>query len=370
MKNNKIMIIANDTTYTYNLRKELLEEFIKKGNDVIVVATKDKYAEEIKGMGIMIINIDIFRHGTNPCSDLIFFFRILWVLMNNKPNIVFTFNIKPNIYGGIACNLLNLPFIPNITGLGGALVNDGIIKMITKLLYKFGILGVNEVLFQNQDNKNYFMSEKIIGKQKESYTLPGSGINLDKINFNDYPKDEVVIKFLTVCRIMKDKGVDELLNSIKHIKKIFGSKVEFYIAGSYDDLTYKTIFEEMVHTNYMTYLGQVNNVPKLMKDFHCIIHPSYHEGISNVLLEAGAIGRPVIASDIPGCRETFIDGESGFAVKVRDSNDLISKIEQFINLPYETKKEMGKINRAHVEKNFDRKIVVKKYIECIEKYAK
>lgn len=206
-------------------------------------------------------------------------------------------------------------------------------------------------------------------KTKDNVILPGSGINLDKFKCSVYPETESVISFIMISRIMKDKGIEEYLNAVENIKLRYPN-TEFNLVGEYDDISYKSRIETLDNKDIINYLGYRKDIPKLIEKSHCLIHPSYHEGLSNVLLETGATGRPVIASDIPGCKETFIDGESGFAVKVKDSDDLISKIEQFINLPYETKKQMGKANREHVEKNFDRKIVVEKYIESIEKYAK
>lgn len=367
--NKKIMIVANDTSYIYKLRKDILEKILIEGYNLVVVSSKANYVSEIEDLGIKIIDLNISRHGKNPFSDLVLYKKIRTILRDEQPNIVFTYNIKPNVYFGRACRIYKIPFVPNITGLGGALLNPGLVKKISTLLYKVGMKGASTVFFQNEFNKDFFINNGIISKSKDYTILPGSGINLEKNVYKNYPIDDSKIIFITIARIMKDKGISELLDAAVSIKQKY-LNVEFQLVGDYDDIGYKDRIEKLDKDGIIMYLGHRKDVNRLIERSYCMIHPSYHEGLSNVLLEAGATGRPVIASDVPGCKETFVDGKTGLSVKPCDSNDLIRKIEEFISIPYEKKVEMGKANRSYVEKNFDRRIVVEKYLECIEKFAK
>lgn len=374
----KILILANSSKGLFNFRRELLDELRNPGiyidsvehdpYDILICVPDSTNNENFKSLGCQVKNISVDRRGKNPLKDFKLIKNYKKIIYNYKPDVVLTYTIKPNIYGGIAAKKFKVPYIVNITGLGAGIHRNNFTSNIIKILYKKGVKGASEIFLQNKSDFRFF--KKNIIEEANYNLIPGSGINFDRFVYKKYPLEDEPIKFITIGRILKDKGFDELLESIVEIKKEFGSKVEFHIAGSYDEVSYKDKIDNLDKVGTINYLGLRNDIPEIIGDYHCIIHPSYHEGLSNVLLEAGATGRPVIASDIPGCKETFIDGVSGLAVNVKDSEDLTKKIKQFINYPHEIKSQMGKVNREHVEKNFDRKIVVEKYIECIEKHSK
>lgn len=366
MVKKKVLLAANDSTYVYNLRKEILKELIKKGYEVIVVAYLERYVKEIESLGCKFLEINFSRNGTNPFSDINLIKEIYKLLKNEKPDFVLSYNIKPNIYFGFCCSKLNIKVAANITGLG-TIQNSGFVPKLARKMYKFGIKNNDVVFFQNKQNLNFFRDKEIIGDKTETILIPGSGINLNEYISKPYTNNNKIV-FLSIFRILRDKGINELLESITNIKRKYPDTL-FYIAGSYDDINYKQKMDNMENKNMLKYLGFRDDIKQLLSKSNCIIHPSYHEGLSNVLLQAGATGRPVIASNVPGCKETFIDGVSGYSVKARDSDDLTEKIEKFINLPHEDKAKMGLANRKHVEENFDRKIVVEKYLQCIEKYT-
>lgn len=376
----KILILANDSNGLLLFREELIKELLcpnvyidnnpidSKKNEVIISVPDTKEKNKFEDIGCKVIISRFKRNGKNPINDLLLSFQYIKIIRKYKPNIILTYTIKPNIYGGIASYICRKPYITNITGLGTSIYNDNFLSKIIKKLYYLGVKKSSAIFVQNEHNLKFF--KKNILKNENYLLIPGSGINLSKFAYKKYPEKQRPIKFLTIGRIMRDKGIDELLSAIQRIKIKFGDRVEFNLAGSFDEVSYKIIIDELNNKKIINYLGQIDNVPQIIGDYHCIIHPSYHEGLSNVLLEAGASGRPVIASDIPGCSETFVDNLSGLAIKVKDSDDLTRKIEEFIRLPYEQKSQMGFENRRHVEKKFDRKIVVNKYLECIKKYAK
>ena len=358
----KVAILANDTTYTYNLRLALIKELIDKKYEVYIVAEILKFKDELESIGCHLINIDIGRHGTNPLSDLKLMRQYKKILKQIKPDYVLSYNIKPNVYGGMACKSIKTKFMPNITGLGTALEYPGIMQKITILLNKIGLKKASVVFFQNSENMSFFEKHKILSKKTKMVLLPGSGVDLEKHKFINYPNDDN-IKFLYIARIMKDKGIDIYLETAKTIKEKYPN-TEFHICGYCDDEKYTQILEQYEKKNIIIYHGEQKNMIPFFEMAHCIIHPSYYpEGMSNVLLEAAAHGRPIICTDRSGCRETVDNMKSGFVVPIKNTDKIIESVEKLINMTNNERKQMGLNGRHKIEKEFDRKIVVKKYME-------
>lgn len=360
----KIMILANDTTYVYNLRAALLKKLIKEKYELTVVAEVLNFREELEKMGCKIINVSIGRHGTNPFSDLKLLVEYRKIIKNSKPDIILSYNIKPNVYGGMACANSNIKFMPNITGLGTALEYPGFMQLITITLNKIGLRKSDTVFFQNSENLNFFKNNKILSKKTKTVLLPGSGVDLEKHKVLEYPNDDI-IRFLFIARIMKDKGIDIYLETAKTIKEKYPN-TEFHICGYCDDDNYKKILDEFENENIIIYHGEQKNMTPFFEIANCIIHPSYYpEGMSNVLLESAAHGRPIICTDRSGCRETVDDGITGYVVPIKNTEEVIKATEKIIKLTNSERKQMGLKGRKKIEKEFDRNIVVKKYIENI-----
>ena len=362
--NKKVVLLANDTTYTYNLRLALIKELIKRKYEVYIVAEILKFKDELESIGCHLINIDIGRHGTNPLSDLNLMRQYKKILKQIKPDYVLSYNIKPNVYGGMACKSIKTKFMPNITGLGTALEYPGLMQKITIILNKIGLKKANVVFFQNSENMNFFKEHHILSKNTKTVLLPGSGVDLEKHQLLDYPKNKT-IKFLFIARIMKDKGIDIYLDTAKAIKEKYPN-TEFHICGYCDDDKYKDIIKQYEKDNIIIYHGEQKDMIPYFEMAHCIVHPSYYpEGMSNVLLEAAAHGRPIICTDRSGCRETVNDGETGFIVPIKNTEKVIDCAERIINMSYKDRKQMGLNSRKKIEKEFDRKIVVKKYMDAM-----
>lgn len=356
----KILILANNDVGLYKFRKELLDELIKQ-HEVHISLPYGGFVDDMITMGCIYHNVEFDRHGTNPIKELsqISYYKKLIKQIN--PDVVFTYTIKPNVYGGMACAALKVPYFCNITGLGTAIENPGIMQKITLLLYCLGLKKARHVFFQNSQNLDFMLKSKVV---KGEYTLlPGSGVNLNNFVLMDYPYDHTNINFLFIGRVMKDKGIDEFLFAAKDIKSKYPN-TSFDIVGMIDG-DYEQVINEAVNDGYITYHGQQSDVKPFISNSHCVVLPSYHEGMANVLLEAAASGRPVIASDIAGCRETFDDGISGFACEAKSTESLIETVEKFINLPYEQKEKMGIEGRKKVEQQFDRQIVIDTYLNEI-----
>ena len=278
-------------------------------------------------------------------------------------NLVITYTIKPNVYGGIACQLCKVPYVANVTGLGTAVENGGILQKITLALYRMGLRKAKRVFFQNQANLDFMFSHKVV---KGAYSLlPGSGVNLERFSPLPYPGEADGIHFVFISRIMREKGIEQYLDAAKYFAECH-PELHFHICG-FCEPEYKGKLDEYVQNGTVIYHGMVRDVREIHKISHCTTHPSFYpEGISNVLLESCACARPIITTDRSGCREVVDDGVNGYVVKQRDSEDLIQKIEKFLALTHEQRMQMGLAGRAKVEKEFDRKIVVNAYLTEME----
>lgn len=354
----KILILANSASGLYQFRAELLRQLVTN-NEVYFSLPNGDFIEELESIGCKFIDTEFNRRGMNPISDFKLFIKYIKILKKIKPGVVLTYTIKPNVYGGLACRLLKIPYLANITGLGTALENGGILSALTKILYKVGLKKAKCVFFQNSTNKKLFEDKKIVrGKTK---LLPGSGVNLEIHRLEDYPDISNEIRFLFIGRIMKDKGIDELLSAFETVHNEYDN-IRLNIIGSYDE-DYSKKIEELSAKGYVFYYGSQPSVHEYIRNSHCTVLPSYHEGMANVLLESASTGRPVIATNVPGCLETFEEGITGFGCEVKDAGSLADAIIKFIELPYEQKKQMGLNGRKKVEKEFNRDIVVQAYMD-------
>ena len=354
----RVLILANNDVGLYKFRKELIMELLKD-NKVFISLPYGDFIPELIKLGCEFEECNFNRHGTNPISEIkqILYYKKL--IKKVKPDIVFTYTIKPNIYGGIACSLHNVPYVANITGLGTAVENPGLMQKITITLYKLGLRKAKTVFFQNEENKNFMISKKIV---KGHYKMiPGSGVNLAEYLPLDYPNDRIV-NFVFIARIMKEKGIEQYLNAAKYIKNKY-PYTRFHICGSCEE-DYMEYLNTLEEEGIIIYHGLSNDILSMHKISACTIHPTYYpEGLSNVLLESCACARPIITTNRSGCREVIDDGINGYICREKDSEDLIKQIEKFLSLSWEERKQMGLEGRKKVEKEFDRQIVISNYME-------
>lgn len=356
----KILVFANYGMGLYKFRKELLIELVSQKNEVFVSLPDDEYRNKLEDLGCQFIDTPVSRRGTNPITDLRLLIKYNNIIKQIKPDIVLSYTIKPNVYGGLACRLNNTPFIANITGLGTAVENGGILQKISLFLYRISLRQAKCVFFQNKENLS-FLSKKIrLGKHR---LIPGSGVNLNDYSLLDYPPDGV-IHFLFIARVMKEKGIDQYLDAAEYIKKHYPNII-FHIVGFCED-AYEDRLNALQDKGIIQYHGLQNDVTAFYKISHCVVHPTYYpEGMSNVLLESAACGRPIITTNRSGCREIVNNGENGYLVEERNSQELIEKIEKFMQLKQETKIKMGLAGRKKVEREFNRKLVVENYLDEI-----
>lgn len=355
----KILFLVNHDVVIYNFRLEIVERFINDGHEVHISSPYGERIDDLTDLGAIYHEIRMDRHGLNPKEEIRILNCYKRLLKELKPDICLGFTIKPNIYGSIAARKNDIPFVANITGLGTAVETPGIKQKIFIVLYKYAFKRIQRVFYQNEENRQFFIKNKIAVNKGE--LLPGSGVNLKRYPYRNYP-DNGTIKFAFLSRIMKEKGIDQYLEAAQVIRKKYDN-VEFHVCG-FCEPEYDGKLQEMHDEGIVRYHGMIRDVAGFMGNIHCIIHPTYYpEGISNVLLEACATGRPIITTDRSGCREVVEDGINGYMIPQKDSVALVEAIEKFLALTWEHKRNMGMKARKTAEARFDRQIVVEKYVD-------
>ncbi len=359
----KILILANHQLGLYKFRKELLERLVKEKYCVYISVPKDQYTKELKSIGVKLIdNKYMDRRGTNPIHDirLVNYYKVL--IKKVEPDVVLSYTIKPNVYGGYVCSKLGIPYITNVTGLGTSVQNGGILQKLTLKMYKIGLKKAYVVFFQNEENRTFMVKNRIVNSEKTDL-LPGSGVNINQYCYEEYPDDKTKVVFTTIGRIMKDKGIDEVLGAAELIKKKH-PKTEFRLIGDFDE-NYEKCVRDYDDKGIIKYLGFQKDIHSYMAESHAIIHASYHEGMSNILQEAASTGRPVIATEVHGCIETYENELTGLMFRAGNTESLVDAIERFLLLSKDEKIAMGKAGRNKMVKEFNRDIVIDKYLKVI-----
>ena len=363
----KVLILTNHQSGLYRFRRELLETLNNAGHEVYVSVPDGEFTHELEAIGVRLLLDDCLdRRGKNPFKDLKLICRYKKILNELSPDVVLTYTIKPNVYGGWLCRKLNIPYIANVTGLGTSIENPGASQRFILWLYKEGLAKAEKVFFQNRHDYCFMVEHKVVD-DKTCDVLPGSGVNTEEHAYESYPSDDDTVIFSTIGRIMKDKGIDEILDAAYRIKSV-NQNVIFRLIGDFDE-DYREKVESKQAEKIVEYIPFQKEIQPFIKGSHAILHASYHEGMSNVLLEAASSGRPVVATNVPGCIETFNDGETGIAFEAKSPDSLVRAIEKFLSLSHSQKEQMGIKGRKKIISEFDRAIVVQKYIDEINRVS-
>ena len=356
--NKKVVKIGNNSGGMYDFRHELIEELIRRGCSITVLTPFDTKVDELKDIGVELINTPLNRRGINPKEDFALLCLYRKLLKKLQPDLVITYTIKPNIYGGYACRRLSIPYATNITGLGTTFQKEGILKKIVVFLYKIGLKSAQTVFFENDENRQIFLDTKIVNNER-TCLLNGAGVNLERYSLIDYPAGDKT-KFLFIGRVMKEKGIDELFAAMKKLVEE-GVDCSLDILGGYEE-DYKAVIQKYEREGWLHYHGYQLDVRPFIAKAHCFVLPSWHEGMANTNLECAASGRPVITSNIHGCLEAVENGVSGYLCQRQDADDLYQVMKKFIELSYDQRKAMGLAGRKHMEDVFDKKKVVKETV--------
>lgn len=361
---NTIMLISPKDNNFYNFRSELILE-LKRKFRVILVCPYGKKIDYFTSRGCEFIRTDVDRRGTNPFIDIKLILKYINIIRKEKPDIVLTYTTKSGVYAGIACRLTGTNYIVNNAGL---IVNENksLLDIILAILYRLGYNGASCLMFQNLFERDYIRN--ICNKNIPFHNLPGSGVNTQDFDFQEYATGNEIY-FNYVARIVEIKGINEYIECAKRIRSKY-TNVHFLIYGDYDNDAYRTIIADLIEQDILEYGGVQMNMKPFIKKASAAIHPSHYEGMTNVILEHASMGRPSIASNIPGCREGVEDGKTGYLFECRNVDMMVEKVEQFIQLSYEQKAAMGRAAREKMEREFDRNIVTNIYIEEINRILK
>ncbi len=367
-----ILILANSSGGLYDFRNELVLRLLDKYRVVASLPDTVRTAE-LAEEGVEIVETSINRRGVNPIEDLKLMKAYRKLLAEIKPDLVLTYTIKPNIYGGYCCGQKKIPYITTITGLGSTFQRPGLLRMMITIMYKAGLKKASCVFFQNSENLEIFKKYHIIESKdkKQEFTdaidrgqksrlVSGSGVDLTRHQPEPYPKEECT-RFLYIGRVMREKGIREYLEAAK---QLHDEQTVFQILG-YCDEDYEEQLVQAEKDGVVEFLGFHPEVHEYIKNASAIVLPTYHEGMSNVLMEASATARPVLASNISGCKEIFEEGVTGFGFESENSENLIQSLQKFKRLNWEERRDMGLAARTKMEQEFDRRLVADAYLEEI-----
>ncbi|WP_195514512.1 glycosyltransferase family 4 protein [Enterococcus sp. 1001283B150225_161107_E12] len=358
----KIMILTNSDFGLYKFRKELIVELLKHYK-VYISVPDGKFIKYFRQIGCTVYCTPIDRRGKNPIKDFLLLNHYTKILKKEKPDCVLTYTIKPNIYGGLVCKILKIKYFVNITGLGSALENKSTLSHILFKIYK-NVLDSSEVVFF-QNKSNQIKINKSIKNSVKQVLLPGSGVNLEEYSFINYPKNSGETNYIYVGRIMESKGVNELLEAFKLLKNKYVN-VSLTFIGNFEEDFDKKQFNDLYKKGIINYMGIKEDIRRFYKESNVIVNPSHHEGMSNVLLEAASSGRPMIASNIPGCKEIVKNDYNGYLFDTKEVQSLFLALEKFHLLSHEKKLKMGKNANNYVTKYFNRNIIIDTYLNEIK----
>lgn len=358
-----VAMIGNNSGGMYGFRHELITELIRQGKSVAILTPFDDEVESLKKIGVELIETPLNRRGINPREDISLFNLYRKLLKKIQPDLVITYTIKPNIYGGFACRILKIPYAVNITGLGTAFQKDGLLRKIVTQMYKVGCKKAKVVFFENAENRQIFIDEKIV-REEQTCLLHGAGVNLDHYHVQDYPTDSTDTRFLFVGRVMKEKGIDELFAAMKKLVAE-GVPCSLDVLGGYEE-DYKDTIKQYEAEGWLRYHGYQFDVRPFIANCHCFVLPSWHEGMANTNLECAASGRPVITSNIHGCLEAVEDGVSGYLCERKNADNLYHVMKRFTELSNAQRRTMGLEGRKRMEDVFDKKKVVRETIAAMK----
>lgn len=351
----KILILANFDVGLYQFRRELIEALLAE-HQVVLGLPDGPLVRPLEQMGCTFVDVKMERRGINPVTDLKLCRAYIGLMRTVKPDLVITYTIKPNIYGGLVCRAMHIPCASNITGLGTAFQKHGLLRQLVTMLYRSALKKAKVVFFENTGNMQTMLDGGMVKKDR-CVCLNGAGVNLEHYQLFPYPAPAEPVRFLFMGRIMREKGIDELLAAMKKLRQE-GCNCVLDVLGQFEE-DYAQALEKAQAAGWLCCHGYQEDVRPFIAGSHCFVLPSWHEGMANTNLECAAMGRPVLTSDIPGCREAVIDGVSGLLFRPQDAQSLYNAMRRFLEMPEDARAAMGTAGRAHMERNFDKRKVVR-----------
>ncbi len=366
----RIVISINTAWNIANFRAGLIRALVSAGYEVIAISPHDEHVDRLTDLGCRFLPLGMDNKGTNPIKDFALFLRYMGLLRRERPAAFLGYTIKPNIYGSLAARVWGIPVINNVSGLGTAFIRDTWMTLVVKRLYRLALWRSQTVFFQNNEDRQLFVDNKLV-RTSQTALLPGSGIDLNRFKpclSNESVTPRAGARFLLIARLLSDKGVNEFVEAARRVKAR-NSDATFALLGFIDAENRTAISRAQVTAwvdeGVIDYLGSSTDVRPHIAGADCVVLPSYREGTPRSLLEAAAMGKPLIATDVPGCREVVEHHVNGLLCKVRDAGDLAARMLEFLALPRETRDGMGRAGRAKMEREFDEQIVIDRYLAAI-----
>jgi len=363
----KIAVVLNTSWNIYNFRLNLIKALFREGHEVVAVAPKDEYTQKLLDIGCSYEEVKMDSRGVNPLKDLALTIELYKIYKKIKPDVILHYTIKPNIFGTIAASRLNIPAINNVCGLGTAFLKNNFLSNLAIALYRFAFRFPKLIFFQNKDDEKFFIDSKIVRKSKID-VLPGSGVDLQKFQPHTSQLNDQPFTFLLISRLIHDKGIVEYIEAIKLLKQR-GVDARFKILGQIDEEHVRSIPKKLVHDwveqGIIDYLGTAEDVRPFIDTADCVVLPSYREGTPKSLLEAASSGKPIVATNVPGCNNIVEDEVNGLLCNTKDQTDLANKMEKMYQSDKTKLNQMGLAGRKIAEERFDENIVIGKYLDAI-----
>jgi glycosyltransferase involved in cell wall biosynthesis len=368
MDSRKIVISINAAWNIVNFRLTLIEALRRAGHEVVALAPPDSYSVRLIGLGIDYRPIAMDKKGVSPLADLFLLVRYWRALRDIGPDLFLGYTAKPNIYGSLAAHALGIKVINNVSGLGTAFIRDGLLTRIVSFLYRLAFRRSATVFFQNPEDRDLFVGKRLVAAGK-ARLLPGSGIDLERFQpAPDGPRDQG-FGFLLVARLLWDKGVGEFVEAARIVRRIY-PQAQFRLLGFLDSANRTAVpraqVERWVAEGVLDYLGAAEDVRPFLAAADCVVLPSYREGLPRTLLEAAAMAKPLIATDVPGCRHIVEDGVNGLLCAVRDPESLAAAMIRMIEAPEDQRAGWGRAGRERAEREFDDRIAIDLYLKAID----
>ncbi|WP_245746831.1 glycosyltransferase family 4 protein [Paraburkholderia lycopersici] len=360
-------LVCNTAWAIYTYRRGFLRALTQSGAQVTVIAPRDRTFEPLTEMGCRCVELPVASKGTNPFHDL----RTLLALFKHyralKPDVVFHYTIKPNIYGSIAAWLACTPSVAVTTGLGYVFIQKSRAAEVAKRLYRFAFRFPREVWFLNQDDEAAFKEGNLLAHPERARLLHGEGVDLDDFPFTPLPA-RAEFAFVLIGRLLWDKGVGEYVEAARQLCTRY-PHARFRLLGPVGVDNPSAISRDEVaaweREGIIEYLGETADVRPYIADADCVVLPSYREGVPRTLMEASAMGRPIVATRVPGCREVVADGENGLLCEARNAGALAATLARMLDLDDAARAAMAARGRKKIEKEFDERVVVQRYRELI-----
>lgn len=370
MKNKKLALVANTAWCMFNFRYGLLSRLIHDGYQLTIVSAPDEFSDKLRAMGCEVIDVSIAAKGINPLQDLKLIHTLYRLYQKIAPDFIIHYTIKPNIYGSVAAKLAGIPSLAITTGLGYTFVNDNLVAKVARSLYKLAFRFPKEVWFLNEDDRQVFLQHQLVSQDK-AVLLHGEGVDLDHFFPRAQPAADGRLRFLLIARMLWDKGVGEYVEAARIVRQQYPQAI-FQLLGACGVANPSVIERSQIakweQEGLVEYLGTTPDVRPVIANADCVVLPSYREGIPRTMIESAAMAKPLIVSDVPGCRDVVIPDQTGLLCPVKDATALADCCGKIINMNTQQLQEMGQAGHAFMAEKFDEQLVVAQYLKTLDKY--